>query len=79
MRISALYKKGRLSYPIELVNAWVDPLNGRMEFKDAHTGDWIPQKYIRKPKLLEGAYSERNRGMVRALFSQLFSDYNRVG
>ena len=79
MKIKAIYKKGRLTYPIELVNVWVDPLNGLRNYKDALTGDWIPQKYIRKPKLIERCNNERRFDMVRPLFDQCYNSPSCIG
>jgi len=67
MRIKAQFKKGRLTYTIKLVNVWVDPCNGRREFKDQLTGDWVEERYIRKPILLEEPKNDRRPRMVSAV------------
>lgn len=71
MRIKAVYKKGRLRYPVELVNTCINPLSGRSEFKDAYTGKWIQSKYIKNPKLIEPCTTEAALIHTKHLFLEV--------
>lgn len=74
MKIKAMYKKGRLKYPIELCNVRGNPFTGRRDYRDAFTGYWISEKYIKHPKLLESV-NERRSDMASATRSLFFNNY----